>query len=129
MPNENPYIDQESLFNQSIEALTHEYFSLKENFNDSEAREIFLRVMLNSLVDRRFSSEEYQDLQNDRLVTLASIMVILMSTFVNDPQSFVSETEHIEAKITHPPFSLLLLSYHNISQALGQEIAITRKDF
>jgi hypothetical protein len=128
MPNKNPYIDQRSLFEQSVEALTHEYFSLRENFNDSEAREIFLRVMLNSLVDRRFSSEEYQDLQNDRLMNLASIMVILMSAFVADPQSFVANSEHIRAEVKNPIISLLLVSYENITHALGQEMNITRKD-
>jgi hypothetical protein len=128
MPNENPYIDQQSLFTQSVEALTHEYFSLRENFNDSEAREIFLRVMLNSLVDRRFSSEEYQDLQNDRLRNLASIMVILMSAFVGDPQSFVDDEEYIEAYYPTTAKRILALVYDNVTQALGQEIQTVRKD-
>jgi hypothetical protein len=128
MPAKNPYIARQSLFDQSIEALTHEYFSLRENFNDSEAREIFLRVMLNSLVDRRFSSEEYQDLQNDRLMNLASIITILMGAFVGDPQSFVDNEEYIEAYIPMTAKRILALVYDNVTQAFNQEIETVRKD-
>jgi hypothetical protein len=84
--------------------------------------------MLNSLVDRRFSSEEYQDLQNDRLTNLAAAMIILMNIFVADPQSFTTDTEQIKAKMPHPPFSLLLLSYHKLTQALNQEMYYNKKD-
>jgi hypothetical protein len=121
-------ISKDQLFEQATQALAIEFGDLLNTFDMKLAREIFLRVLLNSLVDHSFNSEEYQDIQNDRLITLASIFVILMNQFENDPQSYI-DAEQLTA-VTDPNTGkpVLTMIYRNITNVLGQELEIQRMD-
>jgi hypothetical protein len=102
---------------QAQEAVMIEFETLEEEFDPEFAQQLYLKVLLNSYVDRRFSSEEYADLQNERMLKVAAIFNTLLQIFKNDPQSFVATCEVLQVRLpgtTVPRMSLI----HNDIEAI-----------
>jgi hypothetical protein len=76
---------------------------------------------MNSYVDRRFSSEEYADLQNERMIKLATILQTLLQIFKNNPQSFTGNCEVLQVFLpgTTARGARLNLIYNGIESIIG----------
>lgn len=123
--------EQTMLVTQSLEALLIEYYDLAEKIGARNALSVFIRVILNIIVDRRFTSEEYEDLQNERMGHLETMINILIQSFQADPQTFVNQSGKLTATMLVKlptgtlPLEVFRLSYSLLDKIPGQTIGIT----
>jgi hypothetical protein len=106
---------------QAQEAVKIEFLELQEHFGEEFAQQLYLTVLMNSYVDRRFSSEEYADLQNERMIKLATIFSALLQIFKKNPQSFTGNCEVLQVFLpgTTARGARLNLIYNGIESIIG----------
>jgi hypothetical protein len=106
---------------QAQEAVKIEFLDLQEHFGEEFAQQLYLTVLMNSYVDRRFSSEEYAVLQNERMIKLAAIFNTLLQIFYKDPQSFTGNAEILRVALpgTNTRVARLNLIYNDIESIIG----------
>jgi|LakMenEpi03Aug12_release.lakeMendotaPanAssembly.Ray.scaffolds.fasta_scaffold837402_2 hypothetical protein len=99
---------------QAQEAVKIEFLDLQEHFGEKFVQQLYLIVLMNSYVDRRFSSEEYADLQNERMLKLATILEALLQIFKNNPQSFTGNCEILQVRLPGRTVPSMSLVYNHI---------------
>jgi hypothetical protein len=99
---------------QAQEAVKIEFLDLQEHFGEKFVQQLYLKVLMNSYVDRRFSSEEYADLQNERMIKLATILEALLQIFKNNPQSFTGNCEILQVRLPGRTVPSMSLVYNHI---------------
>jgi hypothetical protein len=99
---------------QAQEAVKIEFLELQEHFGEEFAQQLYLTVLMNSYVDRRFSSEEYAVLQNERMIKLAAIFNTLLQIFKNNPQSFTGNCEVLQVRLPGRTVPSMSLVYNHI---------------
>jgi hypothetical protein len=99
---------------QAQEAVKIEFLDLQEHFGEKFAQQLYLTVLMNSYVDRRFSSEEYAVLQNERMTKLATILETLLQMFKNNPQSFTGNCEVLQVRLPGRTVPSMSLVYNHI---------------
>ena len=106
---------------QAQEAVKIEFLELQEHFGQKFAQQLYLTVLMNSYVDRKFSSEEYAVLQNERMTKLATILEALLQIFKNNPQSFTGNAEVLQVFLpgTTARGARLNLIYNGIESIIG----------
>ena len=106
---------------QAQEAVKIEFLDLQKHFGQEFAQQLYLTVLMNSYVDRRFSSEEYADLQNERMIKLATILEALLQIFEKNPQSFTGNAEILQVFLpgTQARGARLNLIYNGIESIIG----------
>jgi hypothetical protein len=99
---------------QAQEAVKIEFLELQEHFGQKFAQQLYLTVLMNSYVDRKFSSEEYAVLQNERMTKLATILEALLQIFKNNPQSFTGNAEVLQVRLPGRTVPSMSLAYNHI---------------
>jgi hypothetical protein len=99
---------------QAQEAVKIEFLELQEHFGQQFAQQLYLTVLMNCYVDRKFSSEEYAVLQNERMIKLATILEALLQIFKNNPQSFTGNCEVLQIRLPGRTVPNMSLVYNHI---------------
>jgi hypothetical protein len=111
---------------QAQEAVKIEFLDLQEHFGQKFAQQLYLTVLMNSYVDRKFSSEEYAVLQNERKIKLATILETLLQMFKNNPQSFTGNCEILQVRLPGRTVPSMSLVYNHIEAILNVTTETTR---
>lgn len=111
---------------QAKEAVSIEFQDLQEHFGLGYAQQLYLTVLMNSYVDRSFSSEEYTILQNERMIKLAAIFNTLLQIFYKDPQSFTGNAEILRVALPEASTPNLSLVCNNVEALVNVPSVVNR---